>query len=144
MSYTYTTARNPAWGNAAQTFIEIEVNFDHLSDEFVDFAANPLDDEPHGVEIYNRAVAGDFGAIGAYVPPADVTGEEAMMLLRYERDKLLAASDWMVLPDRTPTAEQTAYRQALRDLPSNYPNAYMTWNESDWKYVWANVTWPTV
>jgi hypothetical protein len=43
--------------------------------------------------------------------------KEAMRLLRVERDRLIAETDWWVLPDRTPTAEQLAYRQALRDLP---------------------------
>lgn len=41
---------------------------------------------------------------------------------RAERDRLLAATDWMVLPDAPLTdaerAEALAYRQALRDAPS--------------------------
>ena len=44
---------------------------------------------------------------------------EPMRLLRVERDRLIAETDWWVLPDRTPTSEQLAYRQALRDLPDN-------------------------
>ena len=43
--------------------------------------------------------------------------KEEMRLLRVERDRLIAETDWWVLPDRTPTSEQLAYRQALRDLP---------------------------
>jgi len=43
---------------------------------------------------------------------------EPMRRLRVERDRLIAETDWWVLPDRTPTSEQLAYRQALRDLPS--------------------------
>ena len=39
--------------------------------------------------------------------------------LRRMRNVLLAESDWMAVSDRTPTAEQLAYRQALRDLPAN-------------------------
>lgn len=42
-----------------------------------------------------------------------------MQQLRAERDRLLAETDWWVLPDRTATTEQLAYRQALRDLPAN-------------------------
>lgn len=41
--------------------------------------------------------------------------------LRMERDALLAASDWVMLPDAPVTDQQRAawreYRQALRDLP---------------------------
>jgi hypothetical protein len=40
--------------------------------------------------------------------------------LRLERNRRLAETDWWVLPDRTATAEQTAYRQALRDITDTY------------------------
>jgi hypothetical protein len=48
---------------------------------------------------------------------------------RVLRDTLLAATDWTANSDVTMTAEQTAYRQALRDITdqSGFP---------------ANVTWP--
>src|SRR6056300_444940 len=39
--------------------------------------------------------------------------------LRLKRDRRLAETDWWASSDRTMTAEQTAYRQALRDLPAN-------------------------
>ena len=39
--------------------------------------------------------------------------------LRAKRDRLIAETDWWANSDRTMTAEQTAYRQALRDLPAN-------------------------
>tara|TARA_A100000172_G_scaffold13502_1_gene7084 strand:- start:585 stop:953 length:369 start_codon:yes stop_codon:yes gene_type:complete len=54
--------------------------------------------------------------------------------LRKERNKLLAESDWMAVSDRTATDEQKAYRQTLRDLPSNQ-------TPSDIKL--SNITWPT-
>ena len=44
---------------------------------------------------------------------------EPMRLLRIERDRLIQQTDWWVLPDRTATPAQLAYRQALRDLPAN-------------------------
>jgi len=40
--------------------------------------------------------------------------------LRAERDRKIAETDWWVLPDRTPTQEQLAYRQALRDITNHY------------------------
>jgi len=54
--------------------------------------------------------------------------------LRTQRNKLLAESDWMVMPDRTPTDAQKTYRQALRDLPANQ-------TPSDMQL--SNITWPT-
>jgi hypothetical protein len=41
---------------------------------------------------------------------------EAEANVRSERDSLLQETDWLAVSDRTMTAEQTAYRQALRDI----------------------------
>ena len=57
--------------------------------------------------------------------PADVISaallDQAWALVRKERDTLLRASDYAVMPDYPLTdaqkAEVTAYRQALRDIP---------------------------
>ena len=59
-----------------------------------------------------------------YTPPA--TGDQ----VRQERDNILAETDWWATSDRTMTAEQTAYRQALRDITgqAGFP---------------TNITWPT-
>lgn len=45
--------------------------------------------------------------------------EDRWSYLREKRSELLAETDWWAMSDRTMTAEQTAYRQALRDLPAN-------------------------
>ena len=49
---------------------------------------------------------------------------------RNERDRLIAETDWWASSDLTMTAEQTAYRQALRDITShaNWPHL----GEDDW------------
>lgn len=49
---------------------------------------------------------------------------------RNERDRLIAETDWWASSDLTMTAEQTAYRQALRDITShtNWPNL----SDEDW------------
>jgi hypothetical protein len=51
---------------------------------------------------------------------AEFEAAEPMRQLRVERDRLIAETDWWVLPDRTPTDEQLAYRQALRDITNTY------------------------
>ncbi len=58
------------------------------------------------------------------------TDSELSNMVRVERNGLLAATDWWVLPDRTATQAQLDYRTALRNVPnqSGFPN---------------NVTWPT-
>jgi len=49
---------------------------------------------------------------------------------RRERNRLIAETDWWASSDLTMTAEQTAYRQALRDITThaNWPHL----EESDW------------
>ena len=49
---------------------------------------------------------------------------------RNERDRRIAETDWWASSDLTMTAEQTAYRQALRDITThdNWPHL----GESDW------------
>jgi len=57
-------------------------------------------------------------------PAIEITAEEmadtALRCLRKERDKKLAETDWWATSDRTMTAEQIAYRQALRDITNTY------------------------
>ena len=48
-----------------------------------------------------------------------VPEEQSLSWLRAERNRLLAETDYLALADTTLTDEMRAYRQALRDLPSN-------------------------
>jgi hypothetical protein len=50
----------------------------------------------------------------------ELVAAEPMRLLRLERNRRIAATDWWASSDRTMTAEQTAYRQALRDITDTY------------------------
>lgn len=84
----------------------------------------------------------DAEGVVTYADPSTAPSDEAitakmaelqaaipMARLRRKRDVLLAATDWWVLPDRTPTPEQLAYRQALRDITQSYSSV-------------ADVVWP--
>ena len=68
---------------------------------------------------------------------AELEAAEPMRLLRLERNRRLAETDWWVLPDRSPTQAQLDYRQAMRDLPATtepkLENGMLT-----------NITWPEV
>ena len=50
--------------------------------------------------------------------------------MRAVRNMALAETDWWATADRTMTAAQTTYRQALRDITdhANWPNL----SDSDW------------
>ena len=49
----------------------------------------------------------------------DVTWDQ----VRAARNKALADSDWTAVKDRTMSQAWKDYRQALRDLPADYPDA---------------------
>jgi hypothetical protein len=51
--------------------------------------------------------------------PEELASEQ-LEHLRMVRNRKLSQTDWWVLPDRTPTDEQLAYRQALRDITETY------------------------
>tara|TARA_R110000796_G_scaffold70370_1_gene160123 strand:- start:36 stop:296 length:261 start_codon:yes stop_codon:yes gene_type:complete len=57
--------------------------------------------------------------IADYEPPAATWDS-----VREERDQLLKDTDWQASSDRTMSAAQKTYRQALRDLPAT--NADLT------------------
>ena len=50
---------------------------------------------------------------------SELNVENAWNELRTKRNRLLTETDYLALSDRAMTAEMTAYRQALRDLPAN-------------------------
>ena len=55
-----------------------------------------------------------------WVVIADIDNERNMYSLRSERNRRLAETDWWAVADRTMTAEQTQYRQMLRDITNSY------------------------
>ena len=64
---------------------------------------------------------------------------EAMKLLREERDKRIAKTDWRASSDLTLTDAWKTYRQALRDLPASATPKLDSFYELDL----TSVTWPT-
>jgi len=56
--------RNPKWADVAKTKIVCEVNFNHVQfEEWTPFTADPQDYMPYSKEIFDRAVAGEFGEV---------------------------------------------------------------------------------
>ena len=70
---------------------------------------------------------------------AELDAAEPMRLLRIERNKKIAETDWRVLPDQTPSDDWTNYRQALRDLPASASPKLNSSGELDF----SSFTWPT-
>lgn len=74
----------------------------------------------------------DWGTTWAAVSAKkdELVAAEPMRLLREERNRRLAETDWWASSDLSMTAEQTAYRQALRDITNTYTSL-------------DDVVWPT-
>ena len=87
-----------------------------------------LDGDATAYDADGNEIVLDADAVAAKV--AELEAAEPWEKLRKQRDRLLAEIDWWASSDRTMTAEQTAYRQALRDLPANTTDP-------------ANPVWPT-
>ena len=64
---------------------------------------------------------------------------EPMRLLREERDKRIAKTDWRASSDLTLASAWSTYRQALRDLPSTASPKL----NSEYDLDLTSVTWPT-
>jgi len=69
----------------------------------------------------------------------ELDNAEPIRLLRIERDKKIAQTDWRVLPDQTPSDDWINYRQALRDLPASASPKL----DSNYELDFSSFTWPT-
>ena len=70
---------------------------------------------------------------------ASLDSAEPMRLLRVERDKRIANTDWRASSDLTLADAWKTYRQALRDLPASATPKLDSYYELDL----TSVTWPT-
>ena len=68
-----------------------------------------------------------------------LTNAEPMRLLRVERDRLLATTDWRASSDLTLADAWKTYRQSLRDLPASSTPTL----DSDGNLDMSSVTFPT-
>ena len=89
------------------------------------------DDNGSAIESSNPS---DFGTTWSAVSAkkTELVNAEPMRLLREERDRRLAETDWMANSDVTMSSAWTTYRQALRDVPAQ-----------DGVTGLDDVTWPT-
>lgn len=78
---TWSDARNPVWitpANSAVQRINVEVNFDHLNEEYVEFTATPTDREQHGRDLYANCVSGTYGNVAPYINKDDPSQENVL------------------------------------------------------------------
>ena len=70
---------------------------------------------------------------------SELDNAEPMRLLRLERDKRIANTDWRASSDLTLADAWKTYRQALRDLPASATPKL----NSNYELDLTSVTWPT-
>ena len=99
--------------------------------EFTTMFAKVTGEDANGSAIESQNPS-DWGTTWAEVSAKldELTSAEPMRLLREERDRLIAVTDWWASSDLTMTDAQTAYRQALRDITDSATSL-------------EDVTWPT-
>ena len=83
----------------------------------------------------------DFGTTWKAVSDkkTELINAEPMRLLRVERDRLLAETDWTALGDVTQSSDMKSYRTKLRDLPSSASPKL----SADGSLDMSSVTFPT-
>lgn len=100
--------------------------------EFTTMFSKVTGSDDNGTAIESSDPA-DWGTTWAAVVAKrdELIAAQPLKELRAERDRLIAATDWWASSDLTMTAEQTAYRQALRDITDTYTSP-------------DDVVWPTM
>ena len=75
---------------------------------------------------------------------AELQAAEPMRLLRQERNRKIALTDWRFRSDLSPSQEWKDYCVALRDLPANYSPTFDIVTEDDYPLVKEDNTapWP--
>lgn len=128
----YTNVTSPQWATSNHSSINCIVDFEGLGNTL--FTANPNDTQTDSAEIFNDCVAGKYGAIAEYVPPAPyVPTAEAN---KASAVNLLSQTDWTSIADVADPAvsnpylmnqaEFLAYRSQLRAIAVNPTAGFIT------------------
>lgn len=70
--FTLQYAKDPFWNNEERTCINLTVKWEEFVEE-MPFSAASYDPEPWGVDLFNRAKAGEFGEVKPFVKPVPPT-----------------------------------------------------------------------
>jgi hypothetical protein len=145
----YTGVRNPKWLNEANTYLDCEVQFTHIPEEWVDFSCYASGDLPHTHAIFAECVAGDYGVIEAFVAPV-LSEEERLEAIRVVRDEILQDEVDPVISNSVRFSSFTTekqqewgdYRQALLDMPET-STATLSWDDDALGAKWVGLDLPT-
>ena len=118
MSITIVNAKNPRRVEWDRTAIVLDVLFSHQA-EAIPFAARADDLEPHGQELFARAIQGEYGDIVEVPTPAQsvsIAVESATLRERLMRQCIEKVQHWEMMGEFTAAMEWRHYYQALAML----------------------------
>ena len=128
--FTLEYAKDPIWNDDTGQSILLTVKWAEFNEEHP-FSADSYDSMPHGVDLYNRAAAGEFGAIAPYVVPTPTAQGNKTTAV-----SLLSQTDWTSIADVADPAvsnpylmnqaEFLAYRSQLREIAVNPTAGFIT------------------
>lgn len=124
---TVKDAKNPRWVDAAHTIVDMDVLFSELSPMgYVPFTTMSNADTNHGVELWIKSNAGEYGPIADFVDPTlEQIREQMPDLERWRvntiidlepglREKIDAAIEAMPEPQRTISKNKLSHVQMFR------------------------------
>ena len=135
-------ARNPAY--TEQGDISLEVLFEEFNGEWIPFCASKNDCEAHGVELFNRAAAGEYGEVTPFVLDIETVRDRKMESLRAafaqasKGAHVSSSLGYEIDADDTANRNVTSLVRQLTDAPEgtsvqfrDYNNEYHTVTLSD-------------
>jgi hypothetical protein len=134
----YTSVTNPVWADAEHSAINCIVDFTADGVGTVPFTANPLDtSNPSSKQIFDECVAGDYGFVAEYVPPAPYVPTASDN--KNTAVSLLQATDWTQISSVSDPSLSNPYlaNKLAFDQYRNDVRQYAVYP------VEGNVTWPT-
>lgn len=130
-----TSVTNPQWANQFNTCVNCLITTEQFGDELLPFTASPDDVEPYGRQLFQELVAGVYGPISAYQPPAPPSAEAN----KQNAEQRLQSTDWVNEPDVYDPARNPHLMNRNEFLD------YRSWCRNIAVYpVAGNLDWPIV
>lgn len=132
-SRTPLEVRNPRWKNAEHTILDVDVLFEELEPVgLVPFTATVNADTDHGVEIWEKGLAGEYGPIADYVPPLPTIGD-----YRTAIQSLIDAKAQE--KDYDSGATLASYVNSTIPQWASEATAFVAWRDQVWAYALAEL-----
>lgn len=134
-------AKDPVYGNAEETGIQLTVKWEEFPEE-MPFYATPNDPEDYGRALYFNAKNGDYGVVAPYVAPVPTAQQNKQTAI-----SKLQATDWAATVDianpqysnpyLTNQDAFLAYRSQVREYAVNPVAGNINW-ATEPTAIWAS------